>query len=141
MKEKPSLWSGKHFKHRKGIPDIPLKSRPVVSTDWSDEIERLEKFFARIVLPSNPIILNTYTTITDLAGCIESGLRYVKANNGNRTFHFCLEQLQEIEMMLLPENEQEARKSELLPKPTLPDKKRVKRVKKTKANPPPVFVL
>lgn len=130
MEPKPSPFSKKHYRHRKGIPDIPYRSRPAVSTDWPNEIDRLEKFFADEVLATQPLKLNAWTTIIDLAGCIESGMNYVKGNNGNRTFLPYLEQLQEIEQVLLPENEREERKAELIPQRIKPNIQKVNSVKK-----------
>ena len=132
MDDNSALWSMKPFKHKKGIPDIPYYSRPEVPTDWTDEIDRLEKFFASVVLPTSPFSINAWTRTTDLPGCIESGISYVKANNGNRYFLPYLEQLQEIELRLLPENEREARKAELIPQSIKPNIQRVNSVKKQK---------
>lgn len=139
METKPSLFSKKHFKPKKGVPNIPQKSRPAVSTDWTEEIARLEAFFACIVLPKQPLKLNPWTTIADFPVCIESGLNFVKANNGNRIFHACLEQLQEIEMILLPENERVSRKAKMQ-LVTTPQKQRTKS-KNEKSTPVDEFVL
>jgi len=132
MEDNSALWSMKSFKHRKGVPDIPTKSTPVVPADWTEEIARLEKFFAGVVLPASPFSINAWTTTTDLPGCIESGINYVKANNGNRYFLPYSEQLQEIELMLLPEKEREARKVEMIPKPIKPNIQKANGVRKSK---------
>jgi hypothetical protein len=132
MEDNSALWSMKPFKHRKGVPGIPNNPRPEVPADWTDEIARLEKFFVGIVLPASPFSINAWTTTTDLPGCIESGISNVKANNGNRYFLPYLEQLQEIELMLLPEKERETRKAELIPKPIKPTIQKVNGVRKSK---------
>jgi len=139
MKTKPSPFCNKHYRHRKGIPDIPNRTKPVVSADWTIEIARLEKVFAGIVLPTQPVKLNAWTTIIDLTGCIESGINYVKGNDGNRIFHSYLEQLQEIEMILLPENERVSRKAKMQ-LVTTPQKQRTKS-KKEKSTPVTDIVL
>lgn len=132
MNTTSSIWSKTHFRHRKGIPDIPYKSRPEVSIDWTDEIDRLQKSFSSIVLPVHQIKLNAWTSIVDLPGCIESGLLYVKANNGHRTFYPYFQELQEIELLLLPDQERKARKAELMPKPIEPIIQKIKKVNKPK---------
>ena len=132
METKLSLHSPKQFKPEKGVPNIPYKSRPLVPTDWTDEIERLEKFFAGIVLPVGDFKINPWTTTTDLSFCIESGLNYLRTNNGNRTFYPYLEELLEIELILLPEREREVRKALLMPKPIESITQKVKRENKPK---------
>lgn len=108
-----SPFSLQHYRHRKGVPDIPHKPRTIVSPDWSDEIKQLETFFSSITLPLGAFKLNTWTTITDLQGCVESELAYAKANNGNRTFRSHIDRLHEIKQKLSPDTQEETQKNEV----------------------------
>lgn len=67
---------------------------------WSNDIEELEKHFARIVIPTQPVKLNQCSTITDCSLFIESHLTNVKANNGNKTYLPYLNRLQELKQVL-----------------------------------------
>jgi len=68
--------------------------------NWSNDIAELENYFASIELPTQPIKLNRWSTITDCSLFIESHLAIVKANNGNKTFLPYLERLQEFRRLL-----------------------------------------
>lgn len=68
--------------------------------DWTNEIKELEKFFAGIKLPTQPIKLNGWTTISDCSLFIECNLATVKANNGKRTFLPYLNRLQDLKNIL-----------------------------------------
>jgi len=68
--------------------------------NWSNDIAELENYFASIELPTQPIKLNSYSTITDCSLFIESHFATVKANNGNRTFLPYLNRLQELKQVL-----------------------------------------
>ena len=92
-----SIFSKQHFRHRKGIPDIPQLTRTKVPDNWAQEVERLEKVFEGINLPLQPFQLNKWTKIYDLRFCIEADLAIAKANIGKRTFLPYLERVQEIE--------------------------------------------
>ncbi|MCK9412104.1 MAG: hypothetical protein M0Q53_07365 [Prolixibacteraceae bacterium] len=140
METKHSPWSKKHFKPKKGVPNIPQKSRPAVSADWSIEIDRLEKVFESISIPEQPFLLNRWTKINDLRFCIDADIAVVRANIGKRAFLSSLEQLQQIELMLVPDKEREARKAELIPKQTQPSMKKAKR-QNEKSAPVDDFVL
>lgn len=54
--------------------------------NWNQEIDELENFFAGTVIPTKPIKLNDYSTITNCSIFIKSHLSIVKNNNGNPTF-------------------------------------------------------
>lgn len=68
---------------------------------WELEIDELEKFFATIPLPTNPIQLRSGVTVIDIRKCIENNLLYVKAHNGNKTYLPYLEQLRQLKQILL----------------------------------------
>lgn len=61
--------------------------------NWEQDITELENYFASIELPTQPVKLNRYSTITDCSLFIESHFATVKANNGKRTFLPYLNQL------------------------------------------------
>lgn len=140
MKKQTLIWNDSQFRHLKGIPDLPLRTRHLVLTDWTIEIDRLENFFASIVLPIGALKLNNWTTVTDLAGCIDRGLQYSKANNGNRIFYPYLKDLQEIEKFLSPKTKNETQRANLIPSKYLQMKNKIKI---NRMNPIPIttFVL
>lgn len=67
---------------------------------WSNDIAVLENYFKSIKLPTQPIKLNEWTTITDCSLFIDSHFATVKANNGKRTFLPYLNRLKEIKQIL-----------------------------------------
>lgn len=82
----------------------PLSGVEVFKTkqpqNWSNDIAELENYFASIELPTQPIKLNRWSTITDCSLFIESHLAIVKANNGKQTFLPYLNRLQELKQVL-----------------------------------------
>ncbi len=64
------------------------------------DITELEKFFTGIKLPTEPIKLNSCTTITDIKKFIENHFSMVEANNGNFYFLPYLNRLQELKKYL-----------------------------------------
>jgi hypothetical protein len=68
--------------------------------NWDNDISELERFFNNSQLPSEPIKLNPWSTIEDVSAFIESHLRYVKSNNGKKSFRPYLERLQELKQIL-----------------------------------------
>jgi hypothetical protein len=68
--------------------------------NWDKEIIELEQFFESARIPTDPIKLNRWSTITDIARYLESDFATVKANNGNRTFLPALNRLQEFKQFL-----------------------------------------
>ena len=67
---------------------------------WEQGITELEKYFAGIKLPTQPVKLNKCSTITNCSLFIESHFATVKANNGKRTFLPYLNRLQELKQVL-----------------------------------------
>ena len=67
---------------------------------WEQDITELENYFAGIALPTQPVKLNPYSTITNCSLFIESHFATVKANNGKRTFLPYLNRLQELKQVL-----------------------------------------
>lgn len=67
---------------------------------WEQDITELENYFAGIALPTQPVKLNPYSTITNCSKFIESHFATVKANNGKRTFLPYLNRLQELKQIL-----------------------------------------
>lgn len=66
---------------------------------WEQDITGLENFFAGIVIPTQSVQLNNYSTITNCSLFIESHFATVKANNGKRTFLPYLNRLQELKQL------------------------------------------
>lgn len=75
----------------------PEKLKP---ESWEQEINELENYFNGITLPTRPVKLNPYSTITNVPLFIESHFATVKANNGKRTFLPYLNRLQELKSVL-----------------------------------------
>ena len=67
---------------------------------WEQDITELENYFTGITLPTQPLMLNRCTTITNCPLFIESHFATVKANNGKRTFLPYLNRLQELKQVL-----------------------------------------
>ena len=67
---------------------------------WEQDITELENYFAGITIPTQPVKLNHYSTITNCSLFIESHFATVKANNGKRTFLPYLNRLQELKQVL-----------------------------------------
>jgi hypothetical protein len=85
----PPKWAGKWIKESRDQQG-----------NWELEINELEKFFATMPLPTNPIQLSHQTTVTDIHKCIESNLLYLRSHNGNKTFPPYLEQLRKLKRIL-----------------------------------------
>ena len=67
---------------------------------WEQDITELENYFAGIELPTQPVKLNPFSTITDCSLFIGSHFATVKGNNGKRTFLPYLNRLQELKQVL-----------------------------------------
>ncbi len=67
---------------------------------WEQDITELENYFAGITLPTQPIKLNPYSTITNCSLFIESHFATVKENNSKRTFLPNLHRLHELKQVL-----------------------------------------
>ena len=67
---------------------------------WEQYITELENYFASIELPTQPVKLNSYSTITNCSLFIETHFATVKANNGKQTFLLYLNRLQELKQVL-----------------------------------------
>ena len=72
---------------------------------WEQDIAQLENYFAGMAVPTQPIKLNSYSTITNFPLFIESHFATVKRNNGNRTFLPHLNRLQELKNNYEPKAE------------------------------------
>lgn len=82
------------------IDETYLSNKTPMPESWEQDITELEHYFTGITLPIQPLILNSYSTITNVSLYIESHLTAVKANNGNRTFLPYLERLTELQKFL-----------------------------------------
>lgn len=90
------------FSHAEPLPKVEVfkTERIEQPQNWSNDITELENYFAGIALPTQPVKLNPYSTITDCFLFIESHFATVKANNGKRTFLPYLNRLQELKQVL-----------------------------------------
>lgn len=79
-----------------------------ISENWEQDITELESYFTSISIPTLPIKLNHYSTITDCPLFIESHLATIKANNGKRNFIPYLNRLQELKTLITNELQYEA---------------------------------
>lgn len=70
------------------------------SQNWNDDIIELEIFFLNAKLPPYPIKLNKFSLIKDCSFFIESHMKVIKANNGNRVFLPYLNRLFELKKAL-----------------------------------------
>jgi hypothetical protein len=68
--------------------------------NWEQAINELENYFTETTLPTQPLKLNRFSTITNCSLFIESHLANVKANNGKQTFLPYLKRLQELKQVL-----------------------------------------
>lgn len=68
--------------------------------NWEKEIKELQTYFSGLELPTQPIKLNQFSTITNASKFIDSHLATIKANNGKRTFLPHLNRLQELKKIL-----------------------------------------
>lgn len=82
------------------VTTLPKIKKIVKSGPWSNEIEELEKFFASIKLPEDPIKLNQCSTITDINLFIKSNFDTIRAQNGNTRFIPYLDLLNELKAIL-----------------------------------------
>jgi hypothetical protein len=64
------------------------------------DITELENYFASIELPTQPVKLNRYSTISNFSLFIKSNFSTVKANNGKQTFLPYLNRLHELKQVL-----------------------------------------
>jgi hypothetical protein len=67
---------------------------------WEQEINILEAFFAGIVLPSEPVKLNSFTTLNDVRTFLGNHFATVKANIGNPVFLPYLHRLRELKQLI-----------------------------------------
>jgi len=87
-------------------PESPPAVQPLVEVkpfeqleNWEQDINELENYFSGIALPTQPIKLNRFSTITNCSLFIESHFSTVKANNGKQTFLPYLNRLQELKFL------------------------------------------
>jgi sulfite reductase alpha subunit-like flavoprotein len=88
--------------HVEPLPKIEVsKTKRIEHTKtWEQDITELESYFAGISLPTLPMKLNSFFTVTDVSSFIESHFLIVKANIRKRTFIPYLNRLQELKEYL-----------------------------------------
>jgi len=69
--------------------------------NWDKEIIELEQFFESARMPTEPIKVNKWSTITEINRYLESEFATLWANNGNLTFLPALNRLKELKQFLL----------------------------------------
>lgn len=82
------------------INSQPTKPEPLKPETWEQEISSLNQFFAAVTLPTQPVQLNPWETITDLPMFLESHFETVRANNGKPTYLPYLKRLQQLKEYL-----------------------------------------
>ena len=68
--------------------------------NWGNDISELENYFESIDIPTQPVKLNSYSTITNCTLFLRSHFSAVKDNNGNETFLPYLNRLKELKQVL-----------------------------------------
>lgn len=80
------------------VPQMPQVKEK--SETWDTEITDLVQFFETSTLPSQPVKMNKWSTITNVSKFTGSHLDVVRAYNGNRTFEPYLNRLKELRIYL-----------------------------------------
>ena len=93
----------KQFKQTEPVYYFSKPEQPKPES-WELDIAELENYFADTRLPTQPIKLNTFSTITNCSLFVESHFAIVKANEGKRTFLPYLNRLQELKGILQGSN-------------------------------------
>ena len=90
------------FSHVEPVPKVEESETERIRQPqtWSNEISELENYFSGIELPTQPVKLNNYSTITNCTLFIKSHFSAVKDNNGNETFLPFLYRLKELKQVL-----------------------------------------
>jgi len=78
----------------------PAKPEPLKPETWEQEISSLNQFFKAITLPTQPVKLNPWETLTDLPTFLETHFETVRANNGKPTYLPYLNRLQQLKEYL-----------------------------------------
>jgi hypothetical protein len=89
------------FSHVAPLPKIDFNEQ---QQNWSNEIAELEKYFASIELPTQPVKLNKCSIISDVPKFLESHFSVLKANKGKRAFYPYLMRLEDLKAVLLTIN-------------------------------------
>lgn len=76
----------------------PYQAKP---DSWEQDVTELENYFTTISLPTQPIKLNKFSTITNYSLFIESHFATVKENMGKQTYLPYIERLQSLKQILL----------------------------------------
>ena len=72
---------------------------------WDNDIAEIEKYLENASLPKQPVKLNGWTTIVNVALFVESSLAVAKSNNGKKTFLPYLNRLKEFITIVKPNRE------------------------------------
>jgi hypothetical protein len=101
--EKSEVLKTTFFSHSKNekLTNVNIENSIKEQTNnWDKSIAELENYFAPLKLPTKPLKLNKWLTITDCSLFIESNIATVKGNNGKRIFLPYLNRLQELKQVL-----------------------------------------
>lgn len=80
--------------------DKPFISQYTIKSNWDVEIAELERYFAAVKLPNQPIKLDQCSIITDITLFIDSHICTLKANNGKSIYLPHLNRLQTLKQQL-----------------------------------------
>ncbi len=105
QKQPASFETKTSISHIESVPKVEVfKTEPSIKEqpkDWNNDISELEKYFAGIELPIEPVKLNDWTTITDITLFVENSLSTVKKYNGNKVFLPYLSRLRTLKKILV----------------------------------------
>jgi len=68
--------------------------------NWGQNITEFENYFSEITLPTQPIKLNSYTTIKNVSYFIKTHIATIKANEGKKAFLPYIERLNQLQQIL-----------------------------------------
>lgn len=98
-KQPPAIQPIKHPEAFEISNQSPKFEAPKPET-WEQEISSLTQFFEAVTLPTQPVQLTPWETITDLQTFLESHFETVRANNGKPTYLLYLKRLQQLKEYL-----------------------------------------
>ena len=107
-KNEKSEASKKHFFSKNNVrlkvenveDDSLFEEKNEQTKNWNEEIRELESYFNNTFIPDKPVKLNQWSTIKNCKRFINSNLKTVRSNNGNKTFIPYLNQLQQLKQIL-----------------------------------------
>lgn len=78
-----------------------IKPEQQKQQNWEKEISELNRYFAKTMLPTQPLKINKCSTVINVSLFVESHFAAINNNKGNRTFLPYLNRLQELKQILI----------------------------------------